>query len=858
MTTDVDVAGRPARPSVAKARIVAIALGELARSWRGFGVLVACIALGVAVIAGVGALSDALRAGFERQGEVLLGGDATLSRPHRQATEAERRWMSAHGQVSETATLRSMARRLDNADQVLVEVKGVDQAYPLAGELRLKGGGAARPLLFKGPGAIVDPILLERLGVKVGDRLQLGRSEIEIRGLIESEPDKISDRFTMGPRVLVSHETLEASGLADPGGLVRWRYAIKLDGGSDAPSLFAFRASVAAAMPEAGFAVNDRRNPSPAVTRTLEQLRQFLTLIGLASLMIGGVGVANAVRAYVDRRRKVIATMRSLGASAYQIFALHLLQVLALTAVGVAIGLGAGLLLPKLLDTGLAGLLPVRVEFLVGGRTLALAAGYGLLVSLLFTLWPLGRAVEIRAAALFREEISPTDQRPPMAVVLATLAVAMALAALAILTSNARMMAVYFLVGIAAIFIVFPLLGAAIAWTARRVPRPRRPELALALGSLGAPGGLTRSVVLSLGAGLSLLSAVALVDSSIVAELASRLPKNSPNYFLLDIPPGEMAPLERAVARSNPEARVAEAPMLRGRLVALGERPVDQVKAPPEAQWVLRGDRGLSYSATVPQGSTVVAGEWWPPDYAGEPLVSFEAELAHQLKLGIGDTVTVNVLGRNVTARIANLREVHWESLGINFVLVFSPNVLKSAPHNLLATVTLPPGTPIADEARLARDIGKAHPAVTVIRVKEAIDAFGVIFQKIMTAVRVAGGVTLVAGALVLAGALATAQRQRVRLAVILKTIGGTRRRILTMHLCEYLVLATITAAVATAIGGLCAWAVVTYFIKGQFAFSLLAILQTVLLSVGLVVAFGLVGTARVLGARPVPYLRSE
>jgi putative ABC transport system permease protein len=351
---------------------------------------------------------------------------------------------------------------------------------------------------------------------------------------------------------------------------------------------------------------------------------------------------------------------------------------------------------------------------------------------------------------------------------------------------------------------------------------------------------------------------VALVDASIVSELETRLPRNSPNYFLLDIPQGEMDALEKAIARSVPGARTAEAPMLRGRLVALAGRPVEEVKAPPEAQWVLRGDRGLSYSATIPQGSNVVAGEWWPPDYSGEPLVSFEAELAKQLKLSIGDTVTVNVLGRNVTARIANLREVHWESLGINFVLVFSPNVLKAAPHNLLATVALPAETTIAEEARLAREIGKAHPAVTVIRVKEAIEAFNNVFRKVMAAVRVAGGVTLVAGALVLAGALATAQQQRVRLAVILKTVGGTRRQILAMHLCEYLVLAAMTAAVAMLIGGLGAWAVLKFLIKVQFIFSWPAIAQAMALSIGLVVAFGMVGTSRVLGARPVPYLRGE
>ncbi|MGE0698711.1 MAG: ABC transporter permease [Hyphomicrobiaceae bacterium] len=857
MSVDVDLAPAPAAPARRSGRIVAIALSELARSWRGFGILVACLALGVAVIAGVGALSDALRRGFESQGEVLLGGDVALARPHTSATAAERAWMAARGRVSETATMRSMARRLDGTEQALVEVKAVDDAYPLAGAVTLRGGaGFARALA--GDGAVVDPILVERLGVRVGDRLQLGRTEIEIRGLLETEPDKITDRFTVGPRVFVSLATLQRSALAEPGGLVRWRYAIDLEGATDAPSLLAFRAAVKAQLPEAGFAVVDRRNPSPAVTRTLDQLRQFLTLVGLASLMIGGVGVANAVKAYVDRRRKVIAAMRSLGASRRQIFTLHLVQVLVLAVAGIVIGLGVGLLLPLAADRAIAGVLPIRVTLGASPATLLLAAVYGLLVALLFALWPLGRAAEIRAAALFREDVAPAAQRPPLAVMLATVALAVALATLAIVTSDSRLVAVWFLVGITAVLVVFPALGGLIAYVARRMPRPRQPSLALALGNLGAPGGLTRSVVLSLGAGLSLLTGVALVDSSIVTELESRLPRNSPNYFLLDIPQNELIQLERTVTRASPDARLAEAPMLRGRLVALAGKPVEEIKAPPEAQWVLRGDRGLSYATEVPAGSTVVAGDWWPPDYAGEPLVSFEAELARHLKLSIGDTVTVNVLGRNVTARIANLREVHWESLGINFVLVFSPNVLKGAPHNLLATISLPPSTPLAEEARIAKEIGKTHPAVTVIRVKDAIEAFNAVFRKVMTAVRAAGGVTLVAGALVLAGALSTAQRRRVRDAVVLKAIGATRRQILTMHLAEYLIVSMATAVVAVGVGTLGAWAVLTWLMKVQFAFSGLAVLQAVALSVGLVVAMGLLGTARVLAAPPVPYLRGE
>jgi putative ABC transport system permease protein len=860
MSVDVDLAsGALARPSgMPRARIVSLALAELARNWRGFGILVACLALGVAVITAVGALSDGLRSSFERQGEVLLGGDVTMSRPHRQATPEERAWMAARGRVSETATLRSMARRLDGADQALVEVKAVDHAYPLVGTLDLQGPVTMHDALFQGPGAVVDPMLLERLGIAIGDRLQLGNSEVVIRAALASEPDRISSRFTMGPRVFISLATLESTGLAGPGSLVRWQYALSLVGATDAPALLAFREAARVGLPEAGFVVNDRRNPSPAVTRTLDQLRQFLTLIGLASLMIGGVGVANAVKAYVDRRRKVIATMKSLGASGQQIFALHLVQVLALALVGTAIGLALGVMIPGIIDRAIAGLLPVRMEFTVTWASLALAAAYGLLVALLFALWPLGRAGEIRAAALFREEVAPTFQWPRWTIVAATLVTAAAVAALAILTSDRRMVAVYVLLGLAAIFIVFPLLGALIAWLARKLPRPSRPELGLALGNLGAPGGLTRSAVLSLGAGLSLLSGVALVDASIVDELQTRLPRNSPDYFLADIPPGEMSALERTILRLQPEARLQEAPMLRGRLVALAGRRVEDIKAPSEAQWVLRGDRGLSYATDVPAGSRVVAGTWWPANYAGEPLVSFEAELARQLQLAVGDTITVNVLGRNVTARIANLREVQWESLGINFVLVFSPNVLAGAPHNLLATVTLPLDVPLAEEARLARDVGKAHPAITVIRVRDAVNAFNAVFEKVMVAVRGAGGVTLLAGALVLAGALATAQRQRIRLAVILKTIGATRRQILLMHLAEYLILATVTAAVALAVGALGAWAVLTYLIKVPFFFSGGAVAQALLLSCGLVVALGMAGTLRVLASRPVPYLRGE
>jgi putative ABC transport system permease protein len=840
--------------------VVTLAWRDLRNGLRGFYVFIACVALGVAAITAVGALADALRASFEAQGEVLLGGDVTLSRPHTPAEEKERRWLHSQGAVSEVATLRAMGRRPDGADQALIELRGVDAAYPLVGAVQLSDGVSVKETVRDQPGAVVDPILLERLSLKVGDKLSVGKIEVPIRGTIAAEPDKIAERFTVGPRVLLSLETLRRSGLIEPGSLVTWRYALKLanNAGATEAGLLAFSKSAKEALPESGFTLRDRRDPAPQVSRTLDRLRQFLTLVGLTALLVGGVGIANAVATYVDRRRKVIATFKSLGASTRTIFAVHLIQVLMFSAAGVAIGMAVGLMVPVTLTRFLGDALPIKADLAVTAGSLAAAAAYGFLVVLVFTLWPLGRAGQVRAGVLFRDEVAPERRLPGLGVVAATLASALALAGLSIATAEAPRLALYYCLALTAVFAAFWALGSGVTWLAQRVPPLRRPELALAVRNLGAPGGLTRAVVLSLGAGLSLLVSVALVDRSIVAELTGRMPERSPSYFILDLKRSESEAFQTLVRGRFPTATVLQAPMLRGRMIKIGDTPVEQVKAAAEAAWVLTGDRGLTYSATLPEGANVVEGAWWPADHAGEPLVSFDTEIAKGLRLKIGDTVTVNVLGRNVTARLANLREVKWESLSINFVMVFSPNTLTGAPHNLLATVTLPRDADLAAEAALAREMGKAFPSTTAIRVKDALDAFQAVFERIMVAVRVAGSVTLVAGALVLAGAFTTAQRRRIKQAVILKTLGATRWRILTSHLIEYAILAVATSAIALIAGSIAAWITATRIMDFHFTFSWATAAEAIGLALALVAALGGYGTWRVLREPPVPYLRSE
>jgi putative ABC transport system permease protein len=364
--------------------------------------------------------------------------------------------------------------------------------------------------------------------------------------------------------------------------------------------------------------------------------------------------------------------------------------------------------------------------------------------------------------------------------------------------------------------------------------------------------------VLSLGTGLSLLVAVALANAALVADLQDRLPTEAPDYFLLDIPPSDFDALKARMTQHVPGVGLIEAPMLRGRIVALKGTPVEDLKVSADTQWVLNGDRGLSYAETVPEGSTVTGGSWWAKDYDGPPLVSFEGEIAKKLGLALGDSVTVNVLGRNVEAKVASMREVKWESIALNFIMVFSPNTLRAAPHNLLATVRLPPGTSRAAESDMVRDLGRAYPSVSAIRVRDAIDQFSKIFAKIMVAVQVAGSVTLTAGALVLAGALATAQRRRILEAVILKTIGARRRQILKAHAWEYALLAAIAALVAILLGSAIAWVAVTRVMELDYVFSLNAVFITLGMAAVMIAVFGGFGTWSILRAPAVPYLRSE
>ena len=686
---------------------------ELRGGLRGFYVFIACIALGVMAIAGIGSVAAGLADGLAREGRVILGGDLAFSLSLREAGADERAFLDRRGHVSLAATLRAMARA-DDGRTALVEVKAVDAAYPLYGEAALDPPQPLAAVLAQRDGAFgaaADPALLTRLDLKPGARIMVGAAPIEIRAALTSEPDKLAGGIGFGPRLLISEAALRATGLLQPGSVVRWHYRLRLpDNDATDTGVRAVTAAAQAQLPEAGWEVRSRSNASPALERNVERFTQYLTLVGLTALLVGGVGVANAVKGHLDRRREVIATLKAVGATGSRVFRIYLTQVLVLAALGALPGLAIGAALPFLIAWGFGAVLPLPIAPAVHPGELALALLYGLLTAAAFALWPLGRAHDVPVSALFRDEVANERHWPRRPYIIATALVGCALAGVAVELAYDRRIAAIFVGAAVAVFVLLRLVAALLMLVARRLPRPRSPVVRLALANIHRPGAVTPSVVLSLGLGVAVLVTVIAIDGNLQRQFLAALPDKAPSFYFIDIPAAEADRFDAFVHARAPRATLERVPMLRGRIVAAKGVAAEDLKPSPDASWALQSDRGITYGDEVPAGSRLIAGQWWTPDYQGPPLVSLEKRIADGVGLALGDQVTVNVLGRNLTATVANLRTVDWQSLGINFVMVFSPATFRAAPHTHIATLTYPGGGTERGGSRAAESHGGRLP----------------------------------------------------------------------------------------------------------------------------------------------------
>lgn len=827
---------------------------------RGFGVFLSCLTLGVATIAAVGTVSDGIQTTLRDDGRLLLGGDIDLRSTHYPATKGQTQWIKTNAaKLSRIIQMRVMAKRQDNTRHLLAELKAVDRQYPLYGELRLKPANSLAVALSvrKGiHGVAVEQQLIEKLGVAVGDRIKVGQGQYEIRAAIEKEPDRSSQVFRLGPRILMSLTGVHATGLIQPGSLVRYHYRIALE---DQARTQEWTRRLAETFPDAGWRVRTIDNAAPNIQRFTGRVTLFLTLVGLTTLLIGGVGISTGVTSFINGRLSTIATFKSLGASGGLVFTTYFFQILLIAGIGIVTGLVLGMLAPLLATPLLHEKLDITSQFGFYPTALLEAAAFGILITLVCSLWPLARARNVKASALFRAVVEPVRGLPSRGYMVALAILILTLAAFTIATTELQHIAIWFVGGAAAAFAVFRLAALAIEILFRRLPRPHNTTIRLAFANLHRPGAATTTVTLALGLGLTVLTAVVLMEENLARQVDHTIPKTAPAYYFIDIQPKQRLAFETLVKRQPSITRVAQVPVLRGRILKLAGVPAARIEAPPEVAWVLRGDRGLTWSREPPtEGSKVVEGVWWPKDYDGPPLVSFDQAKARAFGLKIGDTITINLLGRPLTARIANLRAIKWDSLSINFLMIFSPGAMKGAPLSYLATAHFEANASEKDERATARAVTDEFPNISAIRVKDVLSDVSKIVADIGIAVRASASVAIIAGILVLAGAIAASHRRRVYDAIVLKVLGATRRRLLMVFALEFGILGVTTAAIASLIGTIVAWAIVVHVMRAEWTFIPEAVFWTLGLSLFLTVASGFVGTWLALGQKPAKHLCNE
>ncbi|WP_100259383.1 ABC transporter permease [Qipengyuania seohaensis] len=826
-----------------------IARRDLNTRFKGLRLLLVCIFLGTAALAAIGTLTAAIERELAANGQQFLGGDLQVELWQRSLNEDERAALEELGTVSAGTRLQAMARKDDNAAPI--ELKAVDELYPLYGELVLEGGrkvGAPT-----GNDAYIAPGAADRLGLETGDTFLIGTETLQVAGIIEDEPDRLGEGFQLGPTIIVPESLPERAGLLAPGAMYQSKTRVAFDASRD---LEATEEDLEARFPEAGFDIDTADRAAPGTDRFVSRMSEFLTLVGLAALVIAGIGIGGGVSSYLDARRQSVATLKILGATSRDIARIYSLQIFAAAAVGSIAGLAVGVAVVPLLAPALEGLLPVDTGFVFDPGALLLATAYGLLVALVFAAPPLMRARHFPAMALMRSNIAPLARdRSALLVVIAGLA---AIVGLALVTASQPLLSGGFLLGAAVVLALLALLGWAIRKIAAALPRPTSPIARTALANIHRPGSSTGALVTALGFGLASFVLLAAVQSAIDGNIEKRVPAQAPDYFVLDVPREQEERFSELILQTDPDAEIRTVPALRGSVLAFGSEGdmtrTSELEEIPDGAWALRGERGLTYANAVPPGNSLTEGQWWDATYDGPPLVSIDEEFAQAAGLGIGDRLTFGVLGVEVETQIASLRQVDWESMGFNYVFVLSPNALRDTPHNLAATVELAEGTP---KGPLLQALVRELPSTSVIEVGGVLQQVRTILEQVGLATLAAASVAVLAGLAVLLGAIAAARASRTYDTVVLRVLGADRRQVLVMQLIEYALLAGALALVALGLGSLTAWLVVTQLFEFDWLPDWGEVLAVLGLGLVTVLVFAVGGSLPLLKAKPAQALRA-
>jgi putative ABC transport system permease protein len=826
------------------------AVRELRGAGRHFAYLAACVTLGVAALVAVGSLGKSVERTVAASGKALMGGDVEIrsSQPLSTAAETEVAALARDGaRLARTRELAAMAQA--GPDRVLlVELKAVDGAYPLYGRLETE---PAAPLatLIGGGRALVQEAVLSRLGLAVGGTLRVGEADLRIAGVIRSEPDRAVGFFSLGPRVLVAEADLPATGLVRLGSRVRHRALLALPAGVSAE---ATRDAIAAKIGEGGLRVATYRQAQPGLRRFWDQLTVYLGLTGLVALLVGGIGVAVSVRALLRRRLATIAALKCLGAPWPRIFTAYLLQTAGLGLAGSLGGALVGAGLARALAPVLGRMLPFPLDWTVSPASVLHGIAMGVGVTLLCALPPLAEIRRVPAAFLLRREV---EARPAgRATWLAALPVALGLAALALWQAGSWKVGGLFIGGFAGGLALLYLAARLVLAGARRLPRPPGVAWRHALANLHRPGGHAAAVLVTLGLAVMLVVAVALLEGSLRAALSGPSAARAPAFFFIDIQPDQAPAFTRLVTERAGTAPTL-IPVVRARLAAVDGAPIAREAARREEAWFLTREYVLTWAAAAPERDVVTGGRWWTAAEAGrESLVSVEEEIAKSLNVGVGGSLTWDIQGVPITARVTSLRKVDWRTFGANFFMILSPGALEGAPATYIATAQVAP----AGAERLQAAVVAAFPNVSAIPVREVLERAAALVDQIALAVRLVAAVSILAGLIVLAGALSITRHERLYQSVIWKALGATRGLVARSFAVEYALLGAAAGLAGTVLAAALAWAVQRWLLEVPWLWQPAALAAGVAGATVLALAVGYLGSYRLLGQKPLAVLRGE
>lgn len=813
------------------------ARGELRAGIRGFRLFVLCIAIGAAAIAASGSVAASFRAGLAAQSRAILGGDLSFELTQKWPSADMRAWLEARGETSLTLEANAMAS--GPKARKLAQVRAIDGAHPLEGVVTLKSGETLQQALQpRGslPAIVAEQALLSQIGANVGDRIEIAGGAAFVAGIIDKEPDAIGRGFAFAPRLLMRLEDIRALGLGSEGSLYKTEMHIALPPGAGVDGA---KAELERRFPELKDRVRTRDNAARGLKATITRLETFLGFVGLATLLAGGLGVQGAVQAYVASRRPQIAALKALGASSADIGAIVGLNVAAVSALGITLGLCLGAAAP-FIAVALAGdALPIPVVAGFSPAALGAAATLSTIAAFAFAIGPIGSARITPPALLFRGGAGSTDVPAPERI--ASWAGLLCLAGIAALFSKAPLYAASLALAAFAMFGVLRVLGSGVQALAKRIRPQMRGMLNLAMAGLGGRGSLAPATAPAIGLGAALLVFLTQIQTNLVTQVSQTAPQRFATGIYLEVPPGEGPAFDQiAVDVVGQKLRpnwFQRAPVLTARVIGLNGAEIGPESVKESERWIVESDISASFLNTQPSTFEILSGSWWPDNYAGPPLVSIEDDAARGIKAKVGDVLLFEAAGREIEVTIANLRKVKFDEMGPNFALIFSPGIFEAANPRSFAMVRLDDRL----QKKLETAISEHFPTVVILRIRDALEAAAKLFESLTLAINSVSGIALAAGALAVAGAIAAGAQRRIYDAAILKTLGFTRWQIIAALAIELGLVGAITAALGALIGFAGAYPIVVNVIEAQWS---PAIGPALIVIAGSVLSLGIAGAA--------------